>query len=68
MALFRGNFFVPIQSKIYQKFPQDNSVMTGETNPHRLWYTGKLAYDGPPYDGFSHMTDQLHGTLQFILI
>ena len=25
------------------------------------WYTGELGYDGPLYDGFLHMTDNMLG-------
>ena len=32
-----------------------------EETPDYLLYTGELGYDGPLYDGFLHMTDDMLG-------
>ena len=33
----------------------------GKRNEHIFPYTGELGYDGPLYDGFLHMTDDMLG-------
>ena len=30
-------------------------------------YTGELGYDGPLYDGFLHMTDNMLGPIEYVL-